>query len=255
MRPITSALSLLAAAVVLAGCYGKALVRGPITTQENADAISRIREDQLDADERLARLEELTTEQVELLRELKADWTTDREESRRQLQALEERFTESADRVGRVEGKVDRLLYRSGQAPPPSETRARDSTAVVIDPKPLYDAAYLDLIRGNYKAALAGFEAFLQAYPLGALSDDARYWIGECYLAEGNPREAASHFLRVEQEFADSERVPAALLKLATCHLELGEKQEARKVLTRIVEKHPGAVEASLAKERLRETG
>ncbi|RPJ40683.1 MAG: tol-pal system protein YbgF, partial [Candidatus Latescibacterota bacterium] len=118
----------------------------------------------------------------------------------------------------------------------------------------LFAAAYLDRIRGNYSAARAGFDAFLQAYPTSALSDDARYWIGECHLAEGNPGEAAAQFAKVEREFPDSERVPAALLKLATCRLELGEKAEARKILTRIVEEHSGAVEASLAKEKLKQT-
>jgi len=252
---ITSALSLLAAASVFAGCYGRALVRGPITTEESAESIARIREDQIESEKRLARLETLAAEQASLLRELRAGWTADREESLRRAQNLEQRIVESMDRVQRVEGKVDRLLYRSGQAPPPEAGRPADTTAVAIDPKPLYDAAYLDLIRGNYRAARAGFEAFLEAYPASALSDDASYWIGECFLAEGDPREAANHFQRVARDFPDSERVAAALLKLATCYLDLGEKQEARKVLTRIIEEHPNAVEASLAKERLRGTG
>jgi tol-pal system protein YbgF len=254
-RHRASLLPFLAAVLLSAGCYGRALVRGPITTEENAREIALIREDQRLAEERLARIDSIAGEQLEILRSLRAEWTVVREEDSARLRALEERFDESFDRTQRVEGKVDRLLYRSGQSPGAPATEAPDSTAVVLDPKPLYDAAYLDLIRGNYAGARAGFEAFLQAYPVGSLSDDARYWIGECYLAEGNPEEAADSFERVERDFPDSERVPAALLKLATCRLDLGEKEEARKILTRIVEEHEDAVEASLAKEKLKELG
>jgi tol-pal system protein YbgF len=253
MRPVARALAAGACAVLVGGCYGRALLREPITTEENARAIAEVREQQIASEERLARLEELTNEQVELLRALRAEWSAGREDDRSRLMALDQRFAESVERVQRVEGKVDRLLYRSGQAPSSAGRPAADSTSVVIDPKPLYDAAYLDLIRGNYRAALVGFDAFLQAYPMSALSDDARYWMGECFLAEGDPKEAAGHFLRVERDFPDSERVPAALLKLAACYADLGDGESARKILTRIVEEHGDAVEASLAKEKLRE--
>lgn len=242
----------------LAGCYGSKLVRGPITTEENAREIAGVREDLVEADGRLDKLEELSKEQIELLRTIRAEFAEGRVEMLGRIAALEERLGENSDRVERVETKLDRVRYRLGTTsgePAAAAPAAEDTSAVVIDPKPLFDAAYLDLVRGSYRAALAGFEGYLQAYPNSALSDDARYWIGECYLAEGEPGEAATHFARIEQDYPDSDRIPSALLKLATCRLELGDPGDARKILTRLIDKYPDSVEAPLAKEKLKETG
>ena len=256
MKKATTAALVLGLLIGLTGCYGTKLVRGPVTTDENAREIEKVRVDQAKAEERLVRLEGLSEEQIQLLRELRAGFAAGQDEMMARLGALEGRFDESDNRVERVEGKIDRVRYRLGRAPAPEESEAGDTSAstVVIDPKPLFDAAYLDLIRGNYRVALDGFEAYLEAYPMSVLSDDARYWIGECYFAEGEPEEAAEHFRRVERDHLDSERTPAALLKLAACYSELGDAGEARKILTRIVDEFGGSVEAPLAKEKLKET-
>ena len=63
---------------------------------------------------------------------------------------------------------------------------APDSTAAPLGPPPatandLYDAAYRDFSRGNYDLAIEGFRELLKYYPNMNLSDNAQYWIGECY--------------------------------------------------------------------------
>ncbi|MBN1826313.1 MAG: tol-pal system protein YbgF [Candidatus Eisenbacteria bacterium] len=239
---------------LLAGCYGRQLVRGPITTEENAEALAEIQAEQARQEERIEGLEELLEEQNGLLRSIRAEDAVGREQIFARLDELETRFGENENRLDRVAGKVDRVTYQlSRGGAPAADGEAPDGDAAMIDPKALYDAAYLDLVRGNYAAAVSGFEAYLQAYPRSVLSDDARYWIGECRLAEGMPEEAAEHFLLVERDFPDSERVPAALLRLAACRIELGDRDEARKTLTRILDRFPRSVEAPLARERLGE--
>ncbi|RPJ48692.1 MAG: hypothetical protein EHM19_01705, partial [Candidatus Latescibacterota bacterium] len=103
MRHREGALLLLAASLLGGGCYGRALVRGPITTEENAREIALIRTDQLEAEDRLARLEALAEEQTEILRELRAATSVDSEEGRGQLRTLEERVAETMSRIERLE--------------------------------------------------------------------------------------------------------------------------------------------------------
>lgn len=244
--------SVLFLCVLCAGCYGRQLVREPIVVEENAGEIALIREKQRLTDERLEQLERLNAEQMEILRALRAEGSTDREEILIRIDALAEVSTESSARAGRLDGKMDRIIHKMNRVPvTPMEKAEGDSTVSFLEPKPLYDAAYLDLVRGNYQAARAGFDAYLQAFPGNALSDDALYWMGECFLAEGTPGEALRRFDRLERDYPESERIPPALLKMAECYRELGDKGEARKILTRLVDEYPSTVEAPLAREQL----
>ncbi len=242
---------------VLSGCYAKQWAREPITVEENAAALAGVISRQDELDDRLGRLEEKMSTQLDLIRSMRADDSQFDEEIRASLLAIRELFSDSRGQLEDVAGRIDRVLRR--QAAAPTGAAAGDSVSVaggapaMIDPQPLYNAAYIDLIRGNYATALVGFDSFLAAYPDGALADDARYWMGECYLAEGNAAEAAAQFERVEADFPSSERIPPALLKLGGCYIDLGKRDEARKTFTRLFEKYPQSVEAPLAEEMLKE--
>lgn len=256
-RRQTLVLSSLLFPLLLSGCYARQWVREPIVVEENAEAIADViaRQDELDA--KLSRIEANVGDQLNMIREMRAGQVQYEEEIRTTLLAMRELFTDSRGQIEDVAGRIDRVLRRqterARETAPEGDTTA--VAAAAIDPQPLYNAAYLDLIRGNYATALLGFESFLAAYPAGALADDARYWVGECYFAEGNPEEAIVQFERLEDDFPDSERLPPSLLKLGSCYRELGRGDEARKVLTRLLEEYPRSVEAPLAEEMMKELG
>src|SRR5258708_4566094 len=67
----------------------------------------------------------------------------------------------------------------STTAPP----QPQQGTGGGADPK-IYDAAYNDFLKGNYDLSMRGFQEYLANFPNTDLSDNATYWIGECYYRQ-----------------------------------------------------------------------
>lgn len=114
----------------------------------------------------------------------------------------------------------------------------------------------LDMVRrGEYRAAIPEFRAFLRAQPASPLADNAQYWIGECYYAMRDFSRAIIEFNEVLLKYDKGDKRPGALLKQAYAFLELGNEDDARLVLQDLVSKYPATDEARLAEERLRFLG
>ncbi len=244
------------------GCWVQKWARGPITVDENALTLSEIQAEQAALDTRLAKLETVAEEQTGILRAIRAEGSLSSDEISGSQVAVRQLYEDLRVQMESIQSSIDRIRLaqtRSGAAVTPTGEGAADDpsqgggSTTDIDPQPLYNAAYLDLIRGNYATSLIGFQAYLDAYPNGAQSDDALYWIGECHVAEKRPAEALLYFRRVEEEFPESPRVPAALLKKGEAHRSLGQTAEARKVWSRLREKYPRSDEAPLAEQNLQQ--
>ena len=121
------------------------------------------------------------------------------------------------------------------------------------DPKRLYDAAYLDVVRGSYQLAIAGFREFLKLYPTHPLADNARYWIGECFYAQKQFLAALDEFRATVADYPGQDKEPAARYKSGLCLAELGKKDEARREWQELVKRYPKSPEARLAGVRLAE--
>src|SRR5262249_25599028 len=65
-------------------------------------------------------------------------------------------------------------------APPGSPAPAAPA-APAPSPRELYSQAYADYARGNYDLSIQEYKEYLRLYPSTDLSDNAQYWIGECY--------------------------------------------------------------------------
>jgi tol-pal system protein YbgF len=120
------------------------------------------------------------------------------------------------------------------------------------DAKRLYDQAYKDLTRGNYSLALLGFREFLRRSPASDLADNAQYWIGECYYAQRDYTPAIQEFLKVQENYPQGDKVPAALLKTGYSFLALEDRASARRYLNQVVEQFPNSEEAVSARNKLR---
>lgn len=98
------------------------------------------------------------------------------------------------------------------------------------------------LVRNKqYDAAIQSFEAFLQNYPNGAYSDNARFWIGQVYFAQSNFEKAEEQFNLMRTEFPDSSKMSAAMLKLADIKVKQEKWEEAKTLYNEIVSKYTGA--------------
>lgn len=116
-----------------------------------------------------------------------------------------------------------------------------------------YETAYRDLQRENYQLALMNFRSFLAEFPQTHLSDNAQYWVGEIYYAQGQFNQAVDEFRRVVDDYPGQDKVPAAYYKIALCFINLRDTATARRYLISLLERFPEAQEARMAEEKLAE--
>jgi tol-pal system protein YbgF len=122
-------------------------------------------------------------------------------------------------------------------------------------PEEVYRSAYEDYMRGNYDLAADGYREYLRRWPSTELSDNALYWIGECYDAQEKPQEALDTFTKVLEDYPTSDKAAAAQLKKGLIYLKMGDQGQGVVNLQYVVYEHPGTREADLAREQLKSLG
>ncbi len=125
----------------------------------------------------------------------------------------------------------------------------------VSTPEELYRSAYEDYMRGNYDLASQGFSDYMERWPSTELTDNALYWIGECYDAQGEPQQALDVFTRVLEDYPTSDKAAAAQLKKGLLYLKMDDQAQGVVHLQYVVYEYPGTREADLARERLKSLG
>ncbi len=116
-----------------------------------------------------------------------------------------------------------------------------------------YKLAYSLVEAGQTKAARILFEEFLEKWPTDSYSDNALYWMGETYYAEGNFRKAALTFQQVRRKFPKGDKAPDALLKLGYCFYSMKMYREALPFLREFVQSYPRNSLAKKARKRIKE--
>ena len=139
----------------------------------------------------------------------------------------------------------------SPPAPPPAAAAgARPATDASAEQKS-YDTALEQFKAGNYPAAIAGFQAFVKAYPKSPLAPSAQYWVGNAQFAQKDFRGAIASQRQLIASYPDSQKVPDALLNIGSSQFELGDAAGARRTLQDLVAKHPQSEAAAKARQRL----
>ncbi len=122
-------------------------------------------------------------------------------------------------------------------------------------PEELYRSAYEDYMRGNYDLASEGFRDYMVRWPDTELTDNALYWIGECYDAQNDPAQALEIFTQVLEDYPTSDKAAAAQLKKGLLYLKMNDQAQGVVHLQYVVYEYPGTREADLARERLKSLG
>ena len=138
---------------------------------------------------------------------------------------------------------------------PVVEPVATTPSGSMSTPEELYRSAYEDYMRGNYDLAAQGFADYMERWPSTELTDNALYWIGECYDAQNEPEEALEVFTRVLEDYPTSDKAAAAQLKKGLLYLKMDDQAQGVVHLQYVVYEYPGTREADLARERLRSLG
>lgn len=120
-----------------------------------------------------------------------------------------------------------------------------------VSEKDAYLQAFELLKQGRYDDAIVAFEGFLQRFPNGSYSDNARYWLAETYYVKKQYPVSLKQFQQLLAEHPDSSKLPGALLKIGYIQYELGNNAEARQALERVRNEFADSSVADLAAQRL----
>lgn len=192
-------------------------------------------------------IDSLSKLQTKLIYEMNADLSTDIENIREELTRLKAKADDNQEQLNRVFQK----LGISQRQPSPQETVTIRRT-VELDPDELYNTAYLDYTRGDYDVAITGFRQYLKHFPDTELSDNAQYWIGECFYSKKLYPDAIIEFEKVISQYPQGNKVVAAIYKIGLAYESLGENKKAKEYYKRVFDNYPNSTEANLAKERYR---
>lgn len=190
-------------------------------------------------------------------RQDKADLAAKIDDVLQQLEAVQNQLQDTNYRISAFRGGTQ-ATPRSAEDNIPSsmDSTSRSQTpgsqAFSVDrSRELYNTAYRDLIRGNYQLALHGFQQFVSQYPNSELIDNAQYWIGEVYYAQGRYQNAIEEFEKVVKWYRSGDKTASALLKIGYAYINIDEIEQGRIYLEEIINDYPDSEEANLAKGRL----
>jgi tol-pal system protein YbgF len=119
----------------------------------------------------------------------------------------------------------------------------------------LYGVAREQQNRGSLTSAARAFEQFISEHPNDPRVPDAHFFQADILTLQDRPEDALAKFQEVQRLFPTAARVPQALYRIAELQQELGQIEEARATLERIVNTYPDDLVAQLAREKLREIG
>jgi tol-pal system protein YbgF len=125
--------------------------------------------------------------------------------------------------------------------------------AKIQDKDKAYSAAYQIFQEGLYSKARTEFQNFLAAYPNSEYSDNAQFWIGECYFFEKKYESAILEYEKVTKNYPNGNKVPYALLKQGLSFLKLGDKTSAKLLLQEVIKNYPNTSQARIARSNLQE--
>lgn len=165
-----------------------------------------------------------------------------------ELQMVKEDLGLQLDSLG---NRVDQLEQR----PATAATKPQSPPAPAAEtPESLYQSA-LDKIRNEQKFA-AGRQLlarFIRSYPEHDLNVNALYWSGEALYGEKKYELAILQFQDVISKHGGHSKAPAAMLKQALAFEALGDAQNAKTTMQKLIEDYPKSSQADTAKKALKQ--
>jgi tol-pal system protein YbgF len=117
----------------------------------------------------------------------------------------------------------------------------------------LYQNALRDYTSGNYSLSRQEFSDYIKNFPQNDLASNAQFYLGEIAYAQGDYKGAIAAYETVLQNYPQSFKLGASLLKKGMAELELGRRTSATRDLRDVIRRFPGSDEAHRAEAKLRE--
>ena len=107
------------------------------------------------------------------------------------------------------------------------------------------------LLQKDYAKARAVAQDLVLRHPEAEVGDDAQFLVGDTYFAQGLFANAVYEYDTVVVRYPKGNKAPEALLKEAECYERLNLKEDALKVLDRLIRNYSDAPESVQARERM----
>jgi tol-pal system protein YbgF len=180
-----------------------------------------------------------------------------------QIQALHDSLDELKARVSKLSKQIDDMnaARESLAAQSPAGTTLPGQTGSVPPPLQappadvLYNNALRDYNAGKYQLAMQEFMDYLKFYSDTDLAGNAQFYIADIEFRQGDFQKAVQDYDRVLEKYPGGNKVPAAQLKKGFALLELGQRDAGSKELNSLIARFPRSIEASQARDRLKNLG
>ncbi|WP_426416554.1 tol-pal system protein YbgF [Aestuariirhabdus sp. LZHN29] len=117
--------------------------------------------------------------------------------------------------------------------------------------KQAYSEAFALIKERKFDQAIVALNAFVQQYPGGDYAANARYWLGEVYLATNQAEPAQGAFENVLKEFPSHRKAADASYKLGRMYHSQGDVEQARSYFQATIDNYPGSSAAKLSQQYL----
>ena len=182
---------------------------------------------------------------------------TQQKEIKMNIMDLSERLDNLSKNVAKNSLEIEKL--KTFQKPPePSHLPKEGAEKVTMPENPvdLYKKALDAYYKGKIEEAREYFKQFASKYKKHELYDNALFWIGQTYYAEGKYEDAIKAWDKLiviceTGEAVDCNKYPMAMLKKAYAYMKMGDLEKAKEVFKEIISRFPDTEEADLAKRKL----
>ncbi len=164
------------------------------------------------------------------------------------------KHSDSADQDQRIATKPLQIMMPPPplimrKAPPkPSGPANWETEYYGTRPEALFEAAFYLYHEMDYEKARKAFGAFIDRFPNHRLTDQAQYWIGECYYAQRLYREAGDAYRQVLTRFNTGNKFADAFFKTGLCFHRLNSHRQSEEYWNRLIQRFPHSRAAELAR-------
>ncbi|MCC5854296.1 MAG: tol-pal system protein YbgF [Idiomarina sp.] len=171
------------------------------------------------------------------------------EEHAHQLEQILER---QRDLYQEIDRRIGEVRSGSGTTSTPSAPTGGPTVSGPTGESTAYDRAIrLVLEERRYDRAIPEFESFIANHPDSPYLSNAHYWLGQLYFVQSDFSEARTHFTKVINDFADSNKRADCMLKLGMIEKAEGNTRRARDLFQRVRSEYPNSTEAGMAQREL----
>lgn len=116
-----------------------------------------------------------------------------------------------------------------------------------------YRLAYASWRAGDFQTCIDRFREFLQSFPSSEFSDDATYWMADCYFKQGDYKTAILRFDDVAGRYPTGNKAADALFRQGEGLLKLGPsyRTAASKAFRRVINEYPDSPRAKEAESQI----